>query len=968
MEIDLKEIRQMFFQDADDHLEEMEKALSNLESDCADGSAIGELFRAVHSLKGDSGAAGLDVIGTSLHRLETELERMRSGECRTTEQTVGAMRDVVDEIHHLIEAVKTDEAVRPELEKAVTRLVALDSCESLPAEETADAPATPVVTFSPAADFGLFEDEEPTSASGSPTSVTVPIKQPQEDIRVAKTDASRCPTFFGDYLIECGLLTIDQVLTVLNAQKKSQPMLGELLVKAGHLTVKEVMRTLVYSSAMGDRMGETAVRLGYLQIEDLNAALDEQRQARPGFRNTAVDLGILDRESIDSAFEGFLAQYPHHAASLIYESSALPTPPQPTVATPVEQPTAGAVREDFDSDPELLAEFIGESHEHLEIAEEQLLIIESDPENSEALNAIYRSFHTIKGVSSFLGLEDTRHLAHQAESMLNLARDGKLELSGDAFEIALSSVDGLKRQVGIAERWLSTQGPLDFDPELAGLLAAIDAVSNGRPVPEILPMVDAKDAVDNVSSETSTSPPEPSASPGSDPASTPAASPAAKPEAKRTKPAGGQNEGVTQIKESVKVDRDRLDKLINVIGELVIGQAMVEEEVATWQAETGQESMAMSQLNKTVRDLQELSLSLRMVPIGTVFHKMARIVRDLGRKLGKNISFETEGNETELDKTVVDQIGDPLLHMVRNAADHGVELPDVREAAGKPARGRICLRAYHQGGNIYVEIQDDGKGLDRDRLLQKAIERGIVAESDNLSDQEILNLIFAPGFSTAKEVTDVSGRGVGMDVVRRNVEALQGSVSIASVKGSGSTVTIRLPLTLAILDGLSIRVGQEVYIVPILSVVESFSPQPQDLRKIAGKGEVVMVRGEVVPLLRLARLFGSASRRQDSISDSLVVIVEDRGKKFALLVDELLGQSQVVIKNLETNYQKVEGIAGATILGDGRIAMIVDVFGLVALASQGRYPASDDFDSIDGECCQVETAESKPDQIGAIQS
>lgn len=391
--------------------------------------------------------------------------------------------------------------------------------------------------------------------------------------------------------------------------------------------------------------------------------------------------------------------------------------------------------------------------------------------------------------------------------------------------------------------------------------------------------------------------------------------------------------------ETVRVDCHRLDNLINVIGELVISGAMVEMEFAEWQKPSGRESQSLAHLSKTVRDLQELSLSLRMVPIAVTFQKMTRIVHDLARQLGKKIHFETEGEETELDKTVVDQIGDPLMHMVRNAADHGIESPEERIAANKPAEGQIVLRAFHQGGNIYIELKDDGRGLDRQVIRRKAIERQLIREEDNLSHQEIDNLIFVPGFSTAKQITDVSGRGVGMDVVRRNVEALQGSVSIQSEMGRGSTVTIRLPLTLAIMDGLSIGLSDDVYILPLLSVVESFRPEPQEIKRVATKGEVVVVRGEIVPLLRVYRLLNVAARVTEP-SEGIVVIVENQGKKCALLVDELLGQSQVVIKNLETNFHKVAGIAGATILGDGRVAMILDIFGLMRLASNSYVDGS----------------------------
>jgi two-component system chemotaxis sensor kinase CheA len=387
----------------------------------------------------------------------------------------------------------------------------------------------------------------------------------------------------------------------------------------------------------------------------------------------------------------------------------------------------------------------------------------------------------------------------------------------------------------------------------------------------------------------------------------------------------------TAPSETVRVDRERLDKMINQIGELVIGTSMVEQDWSRFHPDT--ESPALVQLGKIVRDLQEMSLSLRMVPIAASFQKMTRIVRDLSHRLGKQIHLETEGEDTELDKTVVDQIGDPLLHMVRNSVDHGIELPEERIAAGKSPEGTICLKAYHQGGNFIIEIQDDGKGLDRDRILRKAIERGIVSEDDNLSDEEVYGLIFSAGFSTAEQVTDVSGRGVGMDVVRRNVEALQGSISIRSQKGKGCRMIVRLPLTLAILDGLLVRVANDSYVIPLLSVVESINPQAKDIQRVLGKGEVITLRGEIVPLMRLDRILNVHADVQPSDSD-LLVIVEDQGRKYSLVVDELLGQQQVVIKNLEANFQKVPGVAGATILGNGRVALILDINGLCGLAGK----------------------------------
>ncbi|MCC9601205.1 chemotaxis protein CheA [Stieleria sp. JC731] len=384
----------------------------------------------------------------------------------------------------------------------------------------------------------------------------------------------------------------------------------------------------------------------------------------------------------------------------------------------------------------------------------------------------------------------------------------------------------------------------------------------------------------------------------------------------------------TLQRESVRVNGERLDSMINQIGELVIGISMVEQEWA--EISGGTDSAAIVQLSKIVRDLQEQSLSLRMVPVAATFQKMARIVRDLSNRLGKKINFEVSGEETELDKTVVDQIGDPLIHMIRNSVDHGIETPEKRVAAGKPAEGHISVRAYHQGGNIFIELKDDGKGMDLDRIRQKAIDRGIVHKDDKLSQQEICELVFHAGLSTAEQVTDVSGRGVGMDVVRRNIEELKGSVTLNSQPGIGTTVTVRLPLTLAILDGLLISLGSEVYVIPLLSVVESFRPRKNEVKRLANNMDVVQVRGEVVPILHLHSILNITEAQSDPCQ-GLLVIVEDHDTKFALLVDDLIGQQQAVIKNLEANFRKVNGIAGATILGDGRVALILDIVSLKSL-------------------------------------
>jgi len=381
---------------------------------------------------------------------------------------------------------------------------------------------------------------------------------------------------------------------------------------------------------------------------------------------------------------------------------------------------------------------------------------------------------------------------------------------------------------------------------------------------------------------------------------------------------------------SIRVPIEKVDQLINLVGELVITQAML--------AQTGQAldpvvhqgmSTGLTDLERNTRMLQEAVMAIRMIPMAVVFNRFPRMLRDLAGKLGKQVELQTIGEDTELDKGLIEKITDPLTHLVRNAADHGIEMPDVRVAAGKPALGTVTLAAAHQGGSIVIEVRDDGRGLNRDKLLKKAIERGLPV-SDQMTDQEVYGLIFEPGFSTAAEVTDVSGRGVGMDVVKRNIASLGGSVEIDSTEGRGMRVSVRLPLTLAIMDGMSVGVAEETYIVPLASVVESIHLSAGDIKSVGGTGRVVEVRNEYLPLLALDELF--AVPRKEPVSGGIMIVVEAEGGRIALIVDELIGQHQVVVKNLEANYRKVPGVSGATILGDGQVALILDVSWLVRRA------------------------------------
>ena len=382
---------------------------------------------------------------------------------------------------------------------------------------------------------------------------------------------------------------------------------------------------------------------------------------------------------------------------------------------------------------------------------------------------------------------------------------------------------------------------------------------------------------------------------------------------------------------TIRVAVNKVDQLINLVGELVITQAMLAQNSRGLDAGAYQQLLAgLADLDRNTRDLQESVMSIRMIPMSIVFSRFPRMLRDLANKLGKKVDFVTLGEATELDKGLVEKITDPLTHLVRNSCDHGIEMPAERLAKGKPEHGTITLSASHQGGSIVIEVRDDGKGLSREKILSKALERGLDV-SEHMSDADVWQLIFAPGFSTADEVTDVSGRGVGMDVVKRNIAALNGSVEIESAEGYGMRVSVRLPLTLAIMDGMSVGVGDEVYILPLSSVVESFQVNAEDVSTVAQGSQLVKVRDEYMPVIALEKIF-QVPRLDPSKSSSIMVVVEADGSRVALLVDELLGQHQVVVKNLESNYRKVPNVSGATILGDGTVALILDTGGLVRRA------------------------------------
>ena len=637
--------------------------------------------------------------------------------------------------------------------------------------------------------------------------------------------------------------------------------------------------------------------------------------------------------------------------------------------------------------------FFDEADELLADMEQHLLVLQPEAPDAEQLNAIFRAAHSIKGGAGTFGFSVLQETTHLMENLLDEARRGEMQLNTDIINLFLETKDIMQEQLDAykqsqepdaasfdyicqALRQLALEakdetpsavtrlsvvaksepqdeqsrsqsprriilsrlkaGEVDLlEEELGHLTTLTDVVKGADSLSAILPGDIAEDDItavlcfvieaDQITFETVEVSPK---------ISTP---PVLKLAAEQAPTGRVEREKTTRSNEStsIRVAVEKVDQLINLVGELVITQSMLAQRSSELDpVNHGDLITSMGQLQRNARDLQESVMSIRMMPMEYVFSRYPRLVRDLAGKLGKQVELTLVGSSTELDKSLIERIIDPLTHRVRNSLDHGIELPEKRLAAGKNSVGNLILSAEHQGGNICIEVTDDGAGLNRERILAKAASQGLTV-SENMSDDEVAMLIFAPGFSTAEQVTDVSGRGVGMDVVKRNIQEMGGHVEIQSKQGTGTTIRILLPLTLAILDGMSVRVADEVFILPLNAVMESLQPREADLHPLAGGERVLEVRGEYLPIVELWKVFNVAGAKTEA-TQGIVVILQSGGRRYALLVDQLIGQHQVVVKNLESNYRKVPGISAATILGDGSVALIVDVSALQAINREQR--------------------------------
>ncbi|MGQ8773987.1 chemotaxis protein CheA [Serratia sp. NA_112.1] len=640
--------------------------------------------------------------------------------------------------------------------------------------------------------------------------------------------------------------------------------------------------------------------------------------------------------------------------------------------------------------------FFDEADELLADMEQHLLELDPLAPDIEPLNAIFRAAHSIKGGAATFGFTVLQETTHLLENLLDGARRQEMSLSTEIINLFLETKDIMQEQL---DAYKTSQKPdadsfeyicqalrqLALDAQQQDAPAAHPATEHAVAVPaaieggmriclsglkpsEVPLMLEELGNLGEVKNPQQTenslevtlltsaseddisavlcfvlepeqisfaTPPQAEVAPVAPAPSAPAAAvaPVVKPApaaVEAAKPRAKASEST-----SIRVAVEKVDQLINLVGELVITQSMLAQRSDSLDpVNHGDLLNSMSQLERNARDLQESVMSIRMMPMEYVFSRFPRLVRDLAGKLNKQVELQLQGSSTELDKSLIERIIDPLTHLVRNSLDHGIEDPDTRVAAGKSAVGNLILSAEHQGGNICIEVTDDGAGLNREKILAKAASQGL-AVSDSMSDEDVGMLIFAPGFSTAEQVTDVSGRGVGMDVVKRNIQEMGGHVEIHSQAGKGTAIRILLPLTLAILDGMSVKVNDEVFILPLNAVMESLQPQAEDLHPLAGGERVLQVRGEYLPLVELFRVFEVAGAKTDA-TQGIVVILQSAGRRYALLVDQLVGQHQVVVKNLESNYRKVPGISAATILGDGSVALIVDVSALQTLNREQR--------------------------------
>lgn len=699
--------------------------------------------------------------------------------------------------------------------------------------------------------------------------------------------------------------------------------------------------------------GESGV-VGLDDLEHLSHAIEDyidRGEIAQGFVDSLLQFKDWVSQAVAAYGQGLLPKEPVAPLLAAFKGKAKTEAPKAVLAEAEKNPNVLA------RDPETLAmigDFLNESDEGLAVADETLMTIECEGGTPERINSLFRVFHTIKGIAGFLELTGISNLAHDTETLLNQARQETIVLKGPLLDIVFDSTAMMRGLLGGIRLAVESGDALSPPDGYEALRARLHQAIAGELPPEETPVtpLPANKRLGEALVETGLASPadvdealqrqkESGKRIGEELVASGAVSPKEVAQTLRAQAAGQPG---AKIKETVKIDIERVDSLVEMIGELAIVETMVVSVVNRLMGKLGPDQAAtilfaknqLGQLSKISRDLQRVGMSMRMVPVRGVFQKMSRMVRDLSKKAGKNVELITNGEAAEMDRSMVEQIGDPLVHMIRNSVDHGIEGPEERLACGKSEKGTITLSAYHEGGSIVIEIEDDGRGLDRETILAKARAKGMLRPNETPSDSDIYSLIFAPGFSTAKQVTEISGRGVGMDVVRRNIEAMHGRIAIQTEKGKGTTFKLILPLTLAIIDGMLVACGAEQYILPTLSIIESIKPEQSMLASFGGRGELLNLRGQMIPLLRLHQVLNISQAKHDP-TQALVVVLESVDKRIGLLVDEVVTQQQVVIKSLDSGMDSTSLISGAAILSNGHVGLILNIEEIAKMTGNAAY-------------------------------
>jgi len=939
------EYRDVFITEAQDLTASLEVDLVDLEDQAHDTELINRIFRAAHTMKSSAAMFGFPQIASLTHAMESVLDRVRDGLLAIDAQVVNTLLDSLDCLRRMV-----DEATEGTDHDHSERLSPL--CDRLQQVASGATGATPEGAEPAAA---RKNDEVPEAATPEPTTYGIHLAL-HDDVFFQGTN----PMLLLDELATLG--EVEEV----RCDTDRVPEISEIDPLKFYL-VWDITLTTTASRDDVEDVFLFCRNDGDIRVEELSD---------PTVDSTSSGTGT------PAATDGPAAPVRSAAERVQDEpASVAPSAPQPPAAAPPGEPPATpaappltgalaegteatgleAVAELAEDDVEILHDFHEESTESLADVEEKILALEEDPTDMETIHALFRTFHSMKGSAGFLELEVLGKLAHETENLLDRARNGELLLDTDSIGLLLTSIDlarGLNDNIGafLEKHAVPDAGGLNHLPVgdhvavirrfLAGerLTSAAEpppvAVEPAKPIGKILVEKGAAEPADvgeAVADQLA----------GSDktigtilvdkgkvaPAKVSEA--LAEQKAQRTQPAAHK-----QIS-AIRVDTERLDAMMNSVGEIVIAQSHALKLATEMEGEEAERlQTALYEVERLSRNLQDVVMGVRMMPIGPTFKQFARFVRDSSRELGKEVNFVITGEETELDKTVIEKIGDPLKHLIRNSLDHGLETSEERQAAGKTAKGTLELKAAHEGGSVVIEVVDDGHGIPRDKVLAKAIAKGLVTEDQELTDEQVYRLIFQAGFSTAEQVSSLSGRGVGMDVVKRNVDELRGSVDVESEEGKGSVLRIRLPLTLAIIEGMVVAVSGQAYIVPVLAIVESIRPRNSDIQHVSGQGEVLFFRDEYLPLYRLYEWLGHEPQVTNP-EEGIILVVEDSAGRRALLADDLLGQQQVVIKNLEDNFTKLPGISGATILAEGNVALILDLLGLYdqrQVTSEGVAP------------------------------